>query len=189
MVIPLVRNIKMLSYQIQSESIDRGIESTQMDKLPDLKKEWSDYEGRESLLNVVLGQQDQVGFIENIESIAQTSGNKIDLKIEDGVDKPTFDTRNAAVLKTLTYPNYLPIQISLEGNYAGLVKFIHLLENSQFYVNILSISAVKDSPNDNGNQNPFASAPTDSASANNNAISSSELIKTDIDAIVYTQKQ
>ena len=80
---PLVNDIKTLAYQIQAKSIDREIEKSQIEKLPEIKKEWSDYESRESLLNVVLGQQDQVSFIENIEAIAQTTGNKIDLKIED----------------------------------------------------------------------------------------------------------
>jgi len=186
---PLVNDIKTLAYQIQAKSIDREIEKSQIEKLPEIKKEWSDYESRESLLNVVLGQQDQVSFIENIEAIAQTTGNKIDLKIEDGAKNTTFSVKNKDMLKALAYPDYFPIQISLEGDYAGLVNFVKLLENSQFYVNILSISATKNSVKDDGNRNTNIFGIGGTISDKPNAESVDDSIKTEIGAIVYTQKQ
>ncbi len=188
LVIPLVKNIKSLSYQIQAKAIDREIEKARIDKLPEIKKEWADYESRNGLLNVILGQQDQVSFIENIESMAQTSGNKIELKIADNAKGPSLDLKGNEILKAVTYPDYFLVKIGLTGDYAGLVKFIHLLENGGFYVNIISISSVKNSVENGGNQNPFM--PTDSSATNSTGADINQgSIKTDITAIVYIQKQ
>jgi hypothetical protein len=184
---PLVGNIRLRAYQSQAKSIDREIEQAQIDKLPEVKKEWSDYESRRNLLNVILSQPDQVSFIESIESIAQASGNKIDLKIEDRKDNISYGSNSKDILKNLAYPDYFPIQISLEGDYSGLVKFVHLLENSRFYVNVIAISSVKNSPDSQGNKNPFGSITPNNASDVQN--SEDDSIKTEITAIVYTQKQ
>lgn len=191
-VMPLVSSIRLRAYQSQSKAIDREIEKAQIDRLPEIKKEWTDYESRQGVMNVILSQQDQVGFIEDIETIAQTSGNKIELKIEDGSKDISFAAKSKEIMSKVTYPTYFPIEISLEGNYDGLVNFIHMLENSQFYVDIIAISSTKDSPdsNNNNNRNPFGSiaspSATSVASTDNNG---DDFIKTNITAIVYTQKQ
>lgn len=184
---PLVNNIRLRAYQSQAKSIDREIEQAQIDKLPEVTKEWSDYESRRNLLNVILSQPDQVNFIESIESIAQTSGNKIELKIEDRKDSVAYSSKSKDILKNLSYPDYFPIQINLEGDYNGLVKFVHLLENSRFYVNVISISSMKNVPDNQDNRNPFSSSTSKSAS--DAQTSEDDSIKTEITAIVYTQKQ
>lgn len=188
LVRPLVNNIESLAYQIQSKNIDREIEKAQIAKLPELVKEWSDYESREGLLNVILGQNDQVSFIENIESNAQLSGNKIELKIDDSAKDASAKSKSNEILKELAYPDYFSIQISLEGDYTGLVKFIHLLENGKFFVNIVSISAVKNSVEDDnsGRSSIFDSARTVNNKTDNQA--NNDSIKTNINAIVYVKK-
>ena len=188
LVRPLVNNIKSLAYQIQSKSIDREIEKAQIAKLPEIVKEWSDYESQEDLLNVILGQNDQVSFIENVESSAQLSGNKIELKIDDSAKDIPDKSRNKEASKGLVYPDYFSIQISLEGDYAGLVKFIHLLENGKFFVNIVSISSVKNSAEDNnsGRSNIFGGARTTDNKIGDQT--NNDSIKTNINAIVYIKK-
>lgn len=183
---PLINDIKSLAYQIQSKNIDRDIEKAQIAKLPEITKEWADYKSREDLLNVILGQNDQVSFIENIESNAQISGNKIELRIDDSGGDASAKSKNKDVSKGLVYPDYFSVQISLEGDYAGLVKFIHLLENSKFFVNVVSISAVKsDAKKENDrNFNVFDSMRT----VNKDDQSDKDSIKTNINAIVYIKK-
>lgn len=189
---PLVNDVRLRAYQAQAKAIDREIEKAQIDKLPEINKEWTDYESRKSVMNVILSQPDQVSFIESVESIAQTSGNKIELKIEDSTKNPSFGVKSKDILSKVTYPDYFPIEINLEGNYTGLVNFIHMLENGQFYVNVVAVSSVKNTAdkNNNGNQNPFDSAPSQfSVNANDASKNVDDSIKTDISAIVYTQKQ
>ncbi len=188
LVIPLIDSIKLRAYEVQAKAIDREIERTQINKLPEVKKEWTDYESRQDVLTVVLSQADQVSFIENIEAIAQASGNKIDLKIEDPNKNSPSVVKNKGILSKVAYPDFFPIQINLEGNYSGLVNFMHMLENSKYYVNVVSLTSVKNSSDNSGNQNPFAN----SSSLNNPGGSEqivNDSIKTNITAIVYTQKK
>lgn len=184
---PLVKSIRLRAYQSQAKFIDREIEKAQIDRLPEIKKEWSEYESRQSVMNVILSQPDQVKFIEGVEMIAQTSGNKITLKIEDGSKNISFAAKSKEIMNEVAYPDYFPIEISLEGNYDGLVNFMHLLENNQFYVDVIAISSKKNITDDKlDNRNPFDSVVpadvTEEASADDS-------IKTNITAIVYTQKQ
>jgi len=188
---PLVKDIRSRAYQSQSKAIDREMEKAQIDKLPEIKKEWADYESRQSVMNVILSQPDQVIFIESIETMAQASGNKITLKIEDNSKNISFAAKSKEIMGKIAYPNYFPIEISLEGDYAGLVNFIHMLENNQFYVDVIAISSKKNmAGNENNSRNPFdsviSSGVTDSNSADKKV---NETIKTNITAIVYTQKQ
>ena len=192
-VVPLVISIREKAYQVQAKAIDREIEKERIAKLPELRKEWDDYESRENGMNVILGKNDQVSFIENVESMAQLSGNKIDLKIKEDKNDPSFTLGKSTILKEIAYPDYFPIKISLEGDYSGLVKFIHVLENGQLYVNILSISSTKNSPENSGNNtsaNPFANSNLSGTPANVSDTQKNDKasIKTDITAIVYIQK-
>ena len=187
LIVPTVRDIKSRAYEIQAKAVDREIEKTQIDKLPEIKKEWTDYESRQDSLKVILGQTDQVAFIENIEAIAEKSGDKIDLKIEDDNNKKAFETSHKKILSEISDTDYFPIQINLIGDYAGLVNFMHLLENSQFYVNVIAISSVKNAIDNVTNQNPFVSS-TPSGNVNDQ-LGNNDTIKTEITAIVYTQKQ
>ncbi len=193
LAMPLVSSIKEKSYQVQAKAIDREMEKDRINKLPELKKEWSDYESQENITNVILGKDDQVSFIENVEAIADKTGNKIELKIKEDAKIAATTATKGDVAKKTASDDYFQIQISLDGNYASLVNFIHLLENSQFYVNILTISSSKNisQNNNNVNINPFniQSAPGSNGDGGSDQIIDKEFIKTDITAIVYIQKQ
>ncbi|MFA7319556.1 MAG: hypothetical protein WC022_03115 [Parcubacteria group bacterium] len=185
---PLVSGIRLRAYQAQSKSIDREIEKAQIERLPEIKKEWSDYESRQSVMNVILSQPDQVNFIESIETMAQTSGNKITLKIEDGSKNISFAAKSKEIMSKVAYPDYFPIEINLEGDYDGLVNFMHMLENNQFYVDVIAVSSKKNTLGDRiDNRNPFGNVV--SSDAANTDKPADDSIKTDITAIVYTQKQ
>lgn len=191
LVRPLIQKIRTQAYNIQTKSIDREIEKAEIRKLPEIEKEWNDYDSQRESLDVILGKSDQVSFIENVESIADKTGNKINLKIEDSKKDVGFIARSKDILKGISYPDYFPIEINLEGDYGGLVNFMHLLENSHFYVNVIAISSSRNM----GNNNPFSNnslgviGGASSRQNNSQQDNTKPTIKTDITAIVYMQKQ
>ena len=189
----LINRIKTVSNKIQETLSDQKIEEGRLSSLPQMEKDWQSYNNQKDLADVILSPGSEISFIESIDSIAQKSGNVIDLKIGDEVDpKEIAKIKNSAakekgekgIMDEISYTNYFPMQINLRGNYQGLVNFIHMLENGRFYVNIISINSKKITedtvkPAELNNSN-------DSEGAEENQ--PQEIILTSINAIVYTQK-
>jgi hypothetical protein len=194
LVFLLISKIRYTSDQIQQNIIDQRIEESRLSNLPKMEKDWQDYQVQKNLTNVTLSPGSEISFIEGIDSIAQQSGNVIDLKIGDQVDpveiaKIKKDAKKSkgekGIMDEIGYDNYFPMQINLRGDYESLVNFVHMLENSHFYVNIVSIESKKMIINNNSdsNSNMFSSDET----KKDNEVE--EIISSNINALVYTQKQ
>jgi len=190
----LIKRIKNVSNKIQETLVDQKIEESRLGSLPQMGKDWQIYEAQKNLTDVILSPGSEINFIESIDSIAQKSGNVIDLKIGDEVDpreiakiksSASKDQGEKGIMDEISYTNYFPMQINLRGDYQGLVNFIHMLENGHFYVNIISINSKKITEE----VAKSAEANNLSSSGNITETQPQEVILTSINAIVYTQKQ
>ncbi|HRY82718.1 MAG TPA: hypothetical protein P5232_03410 [Candidatus Moranbacteria bacterium] len=190
---PLVKRVKSVSTQIQEKTVDQKIEEARLGSLPQMEKDWQNFQEKKNSTDVILSPGSEISFIESIDSIAQNSGNVIDLKIGDQVDPAEIAKIKASIKKgkdqkgimdEISYANYFPMQINLRGDYQNLVSFVHMLENNHFYVNIISIDSKKQMIDNNlaGNASMFS---PDNEKAKDNI---KETIITAINAIVYTQK-
>lgn len=194
---PLVSRIEISSNQIQGKLIDQQIERARMDSLPQMKEDWSNFESKKGSLEVILSSRNELEFIESIEAIADKTENTISLKIGDSADPKAMarvkkvndkkDSPTKEVLEGITYANFFPVQINLKGDYTGLVNFIHMLENSRFYVNVISLEVKKYKMDDS---QEFSSRDTFSLNAGSSVVNDNkkEIISTDVNAIVYTEK-
>jgi hypothetical protein len=152
-IFPLTQSVRDKADDIQKRIVDNQIEKERLGKISELEEAYGEYQKNKETLEVVLDAQYEVDFIKKLEILAEETGNKISLKIEEA-DKKTAD-KNKAVLdkkkeeektvrEKLSYNNFISMQINLRGNYVSLVNFIHKLENSAYYVNILSIDIKKE---------------------------------------------
>lgn len=190
---PLVNKVRDISYKIQAAQIDEQTNKSRLEKLPQLEADWEDYQSKKENLNVILSQADQIRFIESVEAISNQTGNTIALNISEASDPKEIAklkssskqraTDQKSILDGISSNNFIPIQIELKGNYSGLVNFLYMLENSQFYVNVISLNAVKKIVSANENQ----ISPSDAQKNTENK--GKDIIETTINAIVYTQKQ
>lgn len=192
LVFPLVAKTKLTSTQIQEKIVDQKIEDTKLSNLPQMDKDWEDFKAQKITVDVTLSTGSEISFIESIDSIAQKSGNLIDLKIGDQVDPKEVEKIKASakknkeqkgVMDEIAYTNYFPMQINLQGDYQGLLNFIHMLENGHFYVNIISINSKKQTVDNTPSSASMFSDEKDKEK--NNA---KETIVSAINAIVYTQR-
>jgi Tfp pilus assembly protein PilO len=195
---PLISGLSHTADTIQENLLDQQFNKIRLQNLPGMENDWAEYRANKNSLNVILSPSSEVGFIEEVESIASSTKNTINLQIGDPSDPTQIakvkranagNKANApkSILDGLTDNNYFPVQINLTGDYPGLVGFIHALENMQFYVNIVSIAV-------NKNQVPVDSSGTDpgdifsgQSGANGNG-PQKEVLNTIINAVVYTQK-
>lgn len=191
-IFPLIQKTKMSSQKIQEKIVDQKIEDAKLGNLSQMKKDWEDFQTQRGLTEVILKPGREISFIESIDSIAQKSGNIIDLKIGDQVDPKEIEKIKASakkdksqkgVMDEISYTSYFPMQINLQGDYQSLLSFIHMLENEHFYVNIISINSKKQTINTDtsGNSSMFSKEKEEN--------NSKETILSAINAIVYTQRQ
>jgi len=195
-VFPLQAGIQNNSDGIQRKIIDDNMNKSRISKIPEMEKVEAAFAENKNNLDIILNSDNEVDFIKKVESLAEETGNKIDLKIDDAdssIQKPVAAKKDPDDIKSnLPYPKYLSIQINLEGNYDGTLNFIHKLENMNYYVNIISLSMVKSVPNQigasGGNTSPFQASTLGANSNAGNAqvpVKINNVLKSSLGAVVY----
>jgi hypothetical protein len=146
----LVKKIKTTADLIQERIIDDEINQMRIAKIPEMESVQQLFNEKESDFNVILDENSEVDFIKKLESLAENTGNRINLKILEGEKKDTAPAVKGAkeksgeeIKKNLASDKYIIIQINLEGDYMKLLNFIHKLETFNYYANIVSIDVVK----------------------------------------------
>jgi len=200
-VVPFVDKIRAKSDSIQEEIISNRISESRIEKIPDMEKALENCRNNSKALDVIISSEDEVAFIKQLESIADATGNKIILNV--GEDNIKQNGKNAAsnnkektIKDGLQHKSYMPMDINLKGNYSGLVNFINRLENTGYYVNILSISSketieeISFQPDEASSKDVF-STPSSSENMDSKpglAGEKRELLDSMIRIIVYTEK-
>jgi hypothetical protein len=186
---PLESKIQSSFVEIQKKIIDDGLNVARIQKIPEMNRVETNFSENKDNLNVILSSGDEVDCIKRLEALANETGNKIDLKIDEAVPgsnvkAPVAKKDPEDIKSNLTYSKFISLQINLEGDYEQMINFVKKIENMGYYINILSLESVKFSPQQfDENGNPFI--------VNNRAVARgkqakvSDAIKTKLGAVVY----
>lgn len=189
--------------KIQEKLIDNKIDKLRLDKIPEMEQASGLIRENNEVLGVVLDLENEVDFIKKLETVAEETGNKISLKIEDqndnqGKKRATASRKNEEedIKDSLKYDNHIAMQITLEGRYANLVSFIRKIESDAHYMNVISmeISKIEDSEREQKNSSSGAQDVlwTGEAVQNDKAPEVSEkksqFLRSIINLVVYTKK-
>ena len=185
----LVGKINAVSDIVQEKTIDNENNQSRIAKIPEMDAAVRSFQERENDLDATLDESTEIDFIKKLEALAEITGNKISLKINEADQKAIAASQGAknakdTILGSLPYDKYITVQISLEGGYAELINFVHKIENFSYYLNIVSINAVKNVP-DQSQASSGASPFNASGSAGNKITLEKETIKTAITIVVY----
>lgn len=148
---PLVNDIKKNSDDIERGKIDNENNQERISKLQEMKDGYTAFEQEKNNLEVVLDQNNSVDFIQKMELLAEETGNKIGLSIEDSSDA-SKNAKSAKAEKNdsedikagLPANKYLLMKVSLEGTYDNFMRFLYRLENMDYYLNVLSLNMLKE---------------------------------------------
>jgi len=168
LVSPFIGRIKEKADNIQRKKIDNEISKERIEKIPQMEEIDKLIQSKSDELDVMLDSEDEVEFIEDLEGIAEATGNKMAIKINDlekasdvKAKKNSSEKKNEkkTIKENLSYDSYISMEISLEGNYQEMLDFVRKLENFNSYVNIISIelkkeTEVKNNPKPSVSQNP-----------------------------------
>ena len=157
----VLKKIEMKADSIQEEILDNNFEKSKIDKIPEMESVNDEFEKNKDAVGTILNSGSKVDFIKYIESLAEETNNKVELKVleDDNVEnKSDANAQNKAVVKKETTPGsegeksikdsllfkqYISMQVDMTGDYASFLNFVHKLENNRYYVNIISFDLKK----------------------------------------------
>jgi len=192
-ILPLEKNIRASADNIQITAIDDSLNQARIAKIPEMEKAEAAFTENKNNLDIMLNSDNEVDFIKSLESLAQETNNKIDLKIEDNtpVSPATAPGKKDPddIRANLPYDSYLSFQINLQGKYGDALNFIHKLENMNYYVNVISFSMAKGSVDLSSSDtavSPFGSG--SAAQGTDMQPQSIPVLKSSLEAVVYLHK-
>lgn len=189
----LIKSIKSNADEVQRKKIDREINQKKLAKMSQMQEASAELEKNEKRLKGFLNEKEEIDFIKKIEKLAEETQNKIDLKINEEIQK---DKKKVKVKKEeskikLSDYDYISLQANLSGNYENLYNFIKKLENFEYYVNIISISSNLEEDKATSatfNENPFVDENSNKQPAVEPEIKPKFLLKTQINLVAYVKK-
>jgi hypothetical protein len=195
----MIKDIKDKSDEIQRSLIDIQIQDKRIDKIPEMESINAEIQENKKALDVIYSSDEEVSLINKLESLGEETGNKVNLSVNDqavmnekNVKKTTTKKNNEekSITDSLAYGNYLSMQISLEGDYVGLVNYMHRLENMNRYVNIISIESKKMNGEERKNitTNIFDESRAETGNDQRDSEEDKETIVSTLNIIIYTQK-
>lgn len=198
-VVPFVEKIKERSDDVQERIINNKINETRVEEIPDMERTLEDYKKNSQALDVILGTEDEVDFIKQMELIADITGNKIILSVGDNnVEKNsdrTSSDEEKPIKDNLKYKNYISMDINLKGSYSGLVNFVNKLENTSYYVNVISIRSKKAKEsttfksNDQTSSYVFSAVPSQDVTPQSEPVrDEKDLLESFIKVVIYIKK-
>jgi len=159
LAIPSIKMIQDQADQIEKKSIDNQKSRDRISLIPTMENAYDEYQAKKDDMNIVISSDQTIDFIKKTESLAEVTGNRIEIKINDIVDKNS-EKKNAAaqpaipnaapgqqsnpnevknITDKLAYGKYFPVQVALKGDFQSLINFINKIENDQYFVNITSL--------------------------------------------------
>ena len=199
----LTEKIRGTSDQIQETMTDVELEKSKINNIPQMEDLTKEIETNGEALNVVIDDSQEVDFIKSLESLADDTGNKIKISVNDGsstvaqksLSASTKDNQEKKGIKdNLSHKNSIVLDIELTGTYDGLVNFVHKMENGKYYANVISIDSRKSSAKDggdavSGSAGFFISSSPQGMPVQNSSDSSgtAETLKTKIEIVVYLE--
>ena len=193
-ILPIISKIEGVNDQIQEESIKQEIVKQQLGELPKIQQQYNNLQENEGLIDVLLNKDKAVVLIESLEKIAQNSGNKIEISLQNSQLQKnvavvtTKSNSDDTLINALPSADYLQMQILLTGNYNKVIDFISRLENMEYYSDITGIEMKQSEPSNNvGIISPFNLSSTTSSKKISDQYTPGDLEAT-LDVVFYTKK-
>jgi Tfp pilus assembly protein PilO len=219
-VLPMRQAISEKMDDIQKFYAVRENRERQVARLPELEEQFREIAAGEDTLRILIDEEHIVDFVKTLEGLASEMGTEIAIEAKESnaiVEKkpaakaPAADGEAAAAGKKtkqtiadmLPYDRYLHINVSLKGEYADIVRFLHKMETLPFALDIIGVEVRLNTDTEERNaaapaagRNPFMLVPSGNSSAvgtqpeDGGQASRGEQppLEADLDTVVYIRK-
>ncbi|EKD46435.1 MAG: hypothetical protein ACD_67C00237G0002 [uncultured bacterium] len=194
-VIPLMEKINSTNDQIQEELTKQEIASQHINELPKLQKQYEVLKSGDDLAEVLLNKDKAVVLIEKLEKTAQETNNEIVIKVQEVVDtkKATAKTKSTTentLVGQLPSPEYLQLKIALNGSYGSIISFVKLLENFEYYNDVVEIRIDKGDGETQSFSNGVIESPfslMEKGDTEKNTTIKKDVLDASLDVVFYTR--
>lgn len=144
---PGINSLREKSDSIQEKVVELEVEKDKVKELPKLKEQFLSVEKNRERLNVLFAESNIIDLVQDIEKIAEETGNNIVITIEDdqegiSVKKPSRkgddNEKKEKLLEDFSEEEYFSMDIGIVGTYVEFLKFIDRLDNLKYYNSIVS---------------------------------------------------
>lgn len=126
-IIPAVKDIKKIKYDIQAERMDLEEKYLKGQSLRNLSEKLKKVEEKTDLLNnVFIDKKENFQFITNLENLAERN------KVSQKINLSKFNNETDAY-------ETVPVKISAQGAVSNILSYIRDLENLDYYLNIYNL--------------------------------------------------
>ena len=170
-VVPFYGHIREIRDEIQQFYAGREHRNEQFSRLPDIRNQFDAVRKDEGSLDILLTRGRIVDFIKVLEGLAQETDVTIAIKSEENpevakkkapakTDGTETEAKTEQVKKTLVEQlpsdQYISLKLTLTGDYASLLAFLHKLETAPFALDVTSIDI---HPRNTETKTPSSSSP------------------------------
>lgn len=162
-ILPIKQSISQKMDDIQKFYTSRENRDRQISKLSELEQQFGVIQADEEHLNILLKEDRIVDFVKTLEGLARETNTEISIASKEGnsiiekkvvVGKP--QTKSSAdadapapavsekkkatgILDTLPFDRYLHLGVSVVGEYADIINFLHKMETLPFALDVVGM--------------------------------------------------
>lgn len=192
----------------------------QISRIQEFESQFQEIIAGEEALRILLSEDQIVDFVKTLENLASDAGVEIAIEAKesnaiiekkpvkpatqsaaDGAAAPAAESKKAklGLIDQLPYDRYLHINVSLKGEYADIVRFLHKMETLPYALDVLGIDVRLNTDTEErgsvpeSGRNPFMLVPSGNdvpaaATPDESAAKKQQPIEADIDTAVYIKK-
>lgn len=200
---PSLENLKNDFDTVESKKLDIIIEDEKLSKASYLKENFNKIKEEDTDLNVVFFKDDIVYLAKELETIAESSNNEIEISVLDDEKMETISKKSAIekeneILKSLPTKEIFQIKISLQGDYNSLLKFLNKLKSLRYYNVVYDFSLksekikieAKVQEGSSGSNSGFISTPANGIGINRTIEAEEKLVlNSELNVIFYSKEK
>jgi len=164
-------------------------------ELPELRNNFEILEDAEKKIYPFLKKDKAVELIQEVEKLAENTGNKVAIEVAapDASAKASAKNATETIISALPVKEYIQLRIKVTGSFFSLLKLLNKLENSHYYLDIVSLQVSRNQNPEEakreevGAKNPFSQSSGTRNADNGGAVENSQKTVSLINVVVYTQ--
>ncbi|HBI17427.1 MAG: hypothetical protein UR60_C0016G0007 [Candidatus Moranbacteria bacterium GW2011_GWF2_34_56] len=202
-ILPSLNSLRSDYDSVQMKLLEIQNSENKLSKLNILKSNFEEVDSKKENLGTVFHKDNIVFLVKELELIAQKTGNRIKISVDEEnkkileVKKDKANKEENELLKSLPSENFFSIKINLIGDYNGLIKFVDKLNNIKYYNSVTSFKILSkeivledesgvESNNSTEGINALNSSNESLSSEDGNKIKEKLLLNSDLDVIFYS---
>lgn len=148
LIIPQKKSIEYRVDEIQKMIARHEDKIKKISEIDRMRQQYKLIEGSAKDIGVIFSSDKVVEVIEKIEKMAEETGNKISIEIDEikKDEKKSTDNKKQNNVLQPAVENYITMRIKLEGSFRNLVEFVNKVEKFDYYADIFSLQTTIEKP-------------------------------------------